>query len=441
MLTEGKKLQSQCKQPSLQIKCKSLGSCTCKTKKKNHFKQFKNKKGSPKIFKFFRKKAKRGWNKSQRYYICGKLGHFAKKCPNKKAKSARLVQQLKDIADEVPSDAGIELIFSEQESVDHTTTFVLQEDLSDSEYSGSSDYSSIPESYQATQFIPHSSPQAPVRILPNKYSKPVDVIAYFDTGSHTTMMNPKVLPPKFWKPHVRHFKAADGKVFSTNLISRKNIGIKFFHPSLFGSMSSAPLFQIKTSSWAGIFSTKISQSPPALTIPSSGQLILQTDANNAFWGAVLIEDRDSQRRYCGHASGKFKDARQHYHTIYKEILAVKYGIQKLDFHLRTRNFIIEMDNSSFPRILDFRNKIPPSPLLLRLKDWFARYDFTVRHEKGHHNIIVDMLSRPPLTHLITPTGHYPFIFMTSPAGPSSSPPDIPDYLFPPKLIATLPPNH
>ncbi|KAK0596638.1 hypothetical protein LWI29_017607 [Acer saccharum] len=100
-----------------------------------------------------------------------------------------------------------------------------------------------------------------------------------------------------------------------------------------------------------------------------------------------------------------------------------------------------MDNSSFAKILDFRNKIPPSPLLLRLKDWFTRYDFTVRHVKGHHNIIADMLSRPPLTHLITPTCHYPLIFMTSPASPSSSPPDIPDYSFPPELMATLPPNH
>ncbi|KAK0571696.1 hypothetical protein LWI29_020167 [Acer saccharum] len=197
---------------------------------------------------------------------------------------------------------------------------------------------------------------------------------------------------------------------------------------------------------------EISQSPPALTIPSSGQLVLQTDASDIFWGAVLIEDREGQRSYYGHASGKFKDSQQHYHTIYKEILAVKYGIQKLDFHLRTRNFIVEMDNLSFPKVLDFRNKIPPNPLLLRLKDWFARYDFTVRHVKGHH-IIADMLSRPPLTrtpltHLITPTGHYPLIYMASPtgpssshAGPSSSSPAIQDYSFPPKLLATLPPDH
>ncbi|KAK0575573.1 hypothetical protein LWI29_003003 [Acer saccharum] len=135
MLIEGKNLQSQCRQPSLQIKCKSLASCTCITKKKNHFKHFKNKKGNSKRFKFFKKKAKR----------------------------------------------DIESIFSEQDHTDPSTTFVLQEDLFDSEYSSSFDYSYIPESYQATPLVSHFGPQAPVRIRPDKYSKPVDVIAYFDT--------------------------------------------------------------------------------------------------------------------------------------------------------------------------------------------------------------------------------------------------------------------
>ncbi|KAK0572645.1 hypothetical protein LWI29_034803 [Acer saccharum] len=227
MLTEGKNLQSQCRQPSLQIKCKST-FCTCRTKKKNHFKHFKNKKGSSKRLKFFRKKTKRGWNKSQHCYICGKPKHYAKKCPNKKVKSARLVQQLKDIADEVPSDADIESIFSEQDQTDPSTTFVLQEDVSDSEYSGSSDYSSVPESYQAIPLVPQFGPHAPVRIRPDKYSNPVDVIAYFDIGSHNTMMNPTILPPEYWKSQEHHFRAADGKVFATHLISRKKIGIQFF---------------------------------------------------------------------------------------------------------------------------------------------------------------------------------------------------------------------
>ncbi|KAK0580148.1 hypothetical protein LWI29_037057 [Acer saccharum] len=550
------------------------------------------------------KKAKRDWNKSQRCYICGKPGHYAKKCPNKKAKSARLVQQLKDIADEVPSDADIESIFSEQDRADPSTTFILQEDLSDLEYSGSSDYSSIPESYQATPLVSYFGPQALVRILPDKYSNPVDVIAYFDTVVGTPLPDKDILlgwdvfcqskslrilptgirykknfkafsdiskifplseiqapfehiqnkllllcadnhatfshPSPLWKnpdffielpfklneddnpTKATHsgmspsdLKLANeecNKLLRQALIyiddillfspddTSHNLLLQQFHDIVhhYGIMLSekksiigrseieflrmhisngqyrpGPHLAIRlldfpnsdlsvkqVQQFLGIVNyvrdfiphssihteaiiklKEISQSPPALTIPSSGQLVLQTDTSDIFWGTVLIEDREGHRRYCGHASGKFKDSQQHYHTIYKEILAVKYGIQKLDFHLRTRNFIVEIDNSSFPKILDFRNKIPPNPLLLRLKDWFARYDFNVRHVKGHHNIIADMLSRPPLTHLITPIGHYPLIFMTSPAGPSSSSPAIHDYSFPPELLATLPPNH
>ncbi|KAK2658898.1 hypothetical protein Ddye_005431 [Dipteronia dyeriana] len=86
-----------------------------------------------------------------------------------------------------------------------------------------------------------------------------------------------------------------------------------------------------------------------------------TDAINHFLGAILFEEANGKRHYCGHASGQFKDVQKHYHTIYKEILAVKYGISKFDFHLKTKNFIIEMDNSSFPKVLEFHNKLLPNP--------------------------------------------------------------------------------
>jgi len=73
-----------------------------------------------------------------------------------------------------------------------------------------------------------------------------------------------------------------------------------------------------------------------------------------------------------------------------------------------------MDNSSFPKILGFKNKMPPDPQILRLKDWFSRYDFCVKHIKGKNNLIPAFLSRP--THktskLITST-HWK-IFMAKP---------------------------
>lgn len=137
---------------------------------------------------------------------------------------------------------------------------------------------------------------------------------------------------------------------------------------------------------------KIAQTPPALKIPRNGKRILWADASDHYWGAVLIEELEGKRCYCGHANGQFKEVEKHYHTTYKEALVVKMGIQKFDFHLRGYQFEVQMDNSSFPKILKFKNKMPPDPQTFRLKDWFSRYNFSVKHIKGTQNVIPDLLS-------------------------------------------------
>ncbi|KAH9780711.1 hypothetical protein KPL71_008183 [Citrus sinensis] len=143
----------------------------------------------------------------------------------------------------------------------------------------------------------------------------------------------------------------------------------------------------------------IAQSPPPLRIPTSGQHILQTDASDDYWSAILLEDINGMRHFCAHASGQFKDSEKNYHVIYKEILAVKYGIKKFEFHLISHKFLINMDNSSFPQIFDFKNKLLPDKQLLSLKTWFAKYDFTVQHIKGNQNLIPDFLTRLTLSSL------------------------------------------
>ena len=141
---------------------------------------------------------------------------------------------------------------------------------------------------------------------------------------------------------------------------------------------------------------KASQLPP-LQIPSTGKQILQTDASESFWAAVLLEEINGKRHVCGYKSGPFKESEKHYHSTYKEVLAIKRGIEKFQFHLIGHHFLVEMDCTAFPGILKFRAKQIPAKQLLRWAEWFSAYNFEVKHIKGKNNILPDILSRP--THI------------------------------------------
>ncbi|CAA7022301.1 unnamed protein product [Microthlaspi erraticum] len=145
------------------------------------------------------------------------------------------------------------------------------------------------------------------------------------------------------------------------------------------------------------------QKQPTLQIPSTGTRILQTDASDKYWGAILIEEIDGKRQICGYRSGRFKDSEMHYHSTFKEILAVRKAIEKFEFHLIGHKFRIEMDMSSFPKMLQFKQKMVPHQQLLRWSEWFSKYDFESFYLKGKNNTLADMLSRnlPKEIHLIT----------------------------------------
>ncbi|PKI32407.1 hypothetical protein CRG98_047204, partial [Punica granatum] len=129
------------------------------------------------------------------------------------------------------------------------------------------------------------------------------------------------------------------------------------------------------------------------TIPSTGKRILQTDASERYWETVLLEQLEGKRHICGYRSGRFKLSEQHYHSTFKEILAVMNGIKKFEFYLVGYKFQVEMDISSFPKMLQFKQKQLPHPQLLRWAEWFYKFDFEVKHIKGKHNMLPNFLSR------------------------------------------------
>ncbi|KAH9671265.1 hypothetical protein KPL70_017296 [Citrus sinensis] len=177
-----------------------------------------------------------------------------------------------------------------------------------------------------------TSPSVKISVIPSKFNKPVSVIGFLDTGTQRSMLNPKVLPLDYWENHTEYFRATNGKKTPP-----------------WGPAQTKAINQLK----------QIAQSPPPLKIPTTGQRILQKDASDDFWSAILLEKIGDSESYCAHASGQFKDSEKNYHVIYKEILAVKYGIKKFEFHLISHNFLIRIDNSFFPKIFDFKNKLLP----------------------------------------------------------------------------------
>ncbi|GJR02314.1 putative zinc finger, CCHC-type containing protein [Tanacetum coccineum] len=229
----GKRLGTACDDKYLQIKCKDKSSCDCThTKKKFHSKRYSSLSGKPRFsrrsskkWKFIRKKKQRG-RTSDRCFICQKRGHFARNCPDKK-RSQALIQALNQVEpvdvsdleslyslDDEPSDSVLcTIAYSDFSSDDDSDTDSLE---SDSDF-GVHMINPIPHVLPIQEDPP--LPLAKVHLLTDAYAKPISVIAFFDTGSSVSILNPNILPDHYWKPHHQNFMAANGEKFVIDKIS------------------------------------------------------------------------------------------------------------------------------------------------------------------------------------------------------------------------------
>ncbi|KAH9769360.1 hypothetical protein KPL71_011968 [Citrus sinensis] len=351
---------SACKKPYLKIQCKDDKKCTCPTKKKSHFQKHphrSSKKGKT-PYRYFKRKIH----------------------PSSGKRSITVVS------------------FTEYD--DHTT-FILTESTDDSEV----DEISVISTVQEVNMV-HSKPIIPsvkILVLPSKFHKPISVIGFLDTGAQRSMVlqdgryhpGPHIAKELIKFPDTDLNKKQIQQFFGIVNYLRDFIPKVAVHTNKLSRMlkkQSPPWGPEQTTTVKQI--KKISQSPPPLKIATTRQRILQTDTSDEYWSAILLEKKLEKQSPI--ASGQFKDAEKNYHVIYKDILAVKYGIKKFESRLISHNFLIKMDNSSFPKILDFKNKLLPDKQLLSLKAWFAKYDFTVQHIKGVKNLIPDFLTRPSI---------------------------------------------
>ncbi|GKD20889.1 putative reverse transcriptase domain, viral movement protein [Tanacetum coccineum] len=91
----------------------------------------------------------------------------------------------------------------------------------------------------------------------------------------------------------------------------------------------------------------LAEKMPPLKIPAFAEKrILRTDASDECWGVVLLVQDNNNK-------------------------TLKRGIEKFQFHLIGHEFQVELDMSSFPRMLQFKRKILPHAQLLRWSNWFS----------------------------------------------------------------------
>ncbi|KAH9769166.1 hypothetical protein KPL71_011894 [Citrus sinensis] len=418
--------------------------------------QYRQPRRSRKPYRFFRKKSSSSRDfkqrKSSRCFICKKKGHYAKDCPNKREKSIRLVEHLQATTDYSPENDELEFYFSEQDEPNNDTMFALQNSSDDSD----SDQSQAIFHQQLLSLdttIP--IPSIKLQILPSKFQRPIPAIGLIDTGAQRSMLNPHILPPEYWTEYEEHFKAVNGKLFTTSLITKNPIGIQIFpncviwtkvicstlpnkdlllgfdiihqikhlqilpngirvksmfkpftyilklynlsetpqpyqdisnkllsfcpkshseftHPNpLWKNKDFIPHVDHYTHHLSALLKKKppernadhtnavttlkqIAQNPPPIKLITNGKHILQTDASDDSWGAILLEEINGKEYFIAYASGQFSDTQKHYHSVFKEILTVKNGIKKFEYHLIGHHFLIRMDSSTFPNILNFK---------------------------------------------------------------------------------------
>ena len=86
---------------------------------------------------------------------------------------------------------------------------------------------------------------------------------------------------------------------------------------------------------------------PILVTPcDEGQYVLDTDASNTAFGAVLQQEQGGKLHVIGYASRILAPSETHYCITRRELLGITYGLKKYRQHLLGRPIILRTDHAA-----------------------------------------------------------------------------------------------
>ena len=131
---------------------------------------------------------------------------------------------------------------------------------------------------------------------------------------------------------------------------------------------------------------------PVISFPNYEEKFTVTcDASDVALGAVLMQEYGGKLHLVASTSHLFSEVERRWSTTEREAYAILYSIQKFDYFLRGRPFVLFTDHRSLV-YLDQRNF--DNKKISRWQEKLTDYKFTVEYLPGEQNIMADMLSRP-----------------------------------------------
>ena len=123
----------------------------------------------------------------------------------------------------------------------------------------------------------------------------------------------------------------------------------------------------------------------------SKEYLLKTDASKFGLGAVLSQ-KHSDGRYHPIAFGSraLHGVEVNYHSTKLEFLAMKWSIEHFQTYLLGHRFRVHMDNNPLTYFLTWPNMDATKQ---RWINELAKYDFSLKYQKGKNNTVADALSQ------------------------------------------------
>ena len=125
---------------------------------------------------------------------------------------------------------------------------------------------------------------------------------------------------------------------------------------------------------------------------------IATDSSKFAVGACISQlDSDRNLRPVAFAGRKLSTAERNYSVTDQELVGIKFALIKFEHYVIGRKFTILTDHAA---LVALGGKVKLTGRMAKWADFFARFDFDIKHLKGKLNVVPDALSRIPYDDIV-----------------------------------------